>query len=123
MFIQSFWQHSQHGRICCFDDPESSAYLGEYTASSYDAVFYGNIASLFQYESCGCKKLAWLPMFSSPNDFPPIFEKDELLNFEREIDIVFIGEKNKYKEQRLSKLKSAFLLLYATVETVGIVLL
>jgi len=55
---------------CCFDDPESSANLSAPVAAAFDAVFYGNIASRFQYEQWGCKNLVWLPIFTAPTDVP-----------------------------------------------------
>jgi len=93
---------------CCFDDPESSANLSAPVASGFDAVFYGNISSRFQYESWGCTRLAWLPIFTSPKDIPSFSEGKKLIESERDIPITFIGEKNRYRNCRLDALVKAF---------------
>lgn len=93
---------------CCFDDPESSANLSAPVAAAFDAVFYGNIASRFQYESWGCKNLSWLPIFTAPADVPPQGEGECLLSAERDVEILFVGEKNTYRQQRLELLASGF---------------
>lgn len=92
----------------CFDDPESSDDLSRPTAAAFDAVFYGNIASRFQYESWGCKKLAWLPIFTAPSDVPPPQDQESIFSGVRDTDIVFVGEKNQWKKRRLASLVAAF---------------
>ncbi|MDX1413075.1 MAG: glycosyltransferase [Candidatus Promineifilaceae bacterium] len=94
--------------FCCFDDPESSVSLSAPVAASYDAVFYGNIAARFQYESWKCKQLAWLPNFSATSEVPRYAESAKLVKAERDIDIVFVGAKTIWRKRRLESLASAF---------------
>ena len=94
--------------FCCFDDPESSTNLSAPVAANYDAVFYGNIASRFQYESWGCKRIAWLPIFTAPSDVPANTERRELFERKRDIDVSFVGEKNHWRRNRLEKLAHSF---------------
>lgn len=93
---------------CCFDDPESSSNLSAPVAAAFDAVFYGNIAARFQYEHWGCKRLAWLPIFTSPNDIPRNIEEADILSSPRDLDISFVGEKNFFRKRRLEMLAEAF---------------
>jgi spore maturation protein CgeB len=90
-----------------FDDPESSTNSAP-VAASYDAVFYGNIASRFQYEHWGCQKMAWLPIFVAPSDVPPQSERETVLAGRREVDIVFVGGKTHWRQARLNMLGQAF---------------
>lgn len=92
----------------CFDDPESSPGLSKPVAPAFDAVFYGNIASRFQYESWGCRKAAWLPVFTAPGDVPAFEDAQALLANERNVDIALVCEKNSHREQRLESLVAAF---------------
>jgi len=46
----------------CFDDPESSDSLSKPVAKYFDACFVGNIASLNQYYSWGCKNVFFRPL-------------------------------------------------------------
>lgn len=46
----------------CFDDPESSENLSQPLAKYFDACFVGNIASINQYKSWGCKNVFFRPM-------------------------------------------------------------
>ncbi len=93
---------------CCFDDPESSADLSAPAAASFDAAFHGNIASRFQYESWGCRRLAWLPVFTAPGDVPPRDESDELISRPRDVDISLVCGKNSFRRRRLERLAGAF---------------
>ncbi len=93
---------------CCFDDPESSADLSAPSAAAFDAVFYGNIASRFQYEAWGCRRLAWLPIFTAPRDVPPRDEAGELIARARDIDICLVCGKNNLRRRRLDRLAEAF---------------
>jgi len=93
---------------CCFDDPESSRGLSAPVAHAFDAVFYGNIASRFQYEEWGCKKIAWLPIFTAPSDLPNREAGQLLLSAPRDEDICLIGEKNVFRKLRLEMLSTAF---------------
>jgi len=93
---------------CCFDDPESSRDLSAPVAASFDAVFYGNIASRYQYESWGCRRLAWLPVFTSPADVPDRETGEMLLATERTADISLVCEVNRHRRERLAALVQAF---------------
>jgi 2-polyprenyl-3-methyl-5-hydroxy-6-metoxy-1,4-benzoquinol methylase len=93
---------------CCFDDPESSDELSAPVAHAFDAVFYGNISSRFQYEHWGCKKIAWLPIFTAPSDLPNREAGELLLSAPRDEDICLIGEKNLFRNRRLEMLSTAF---------------
>lgn len=94
--------------FACFDDPESSSGLSRPVAQAFDAVFYGNVASRFQYESWGCRNLAWLPIFTAPGDVPAYDEHKQLLEAERDVDISLVCEKNDCRRQRLDALAAAF---------------
>lgn len=93
---------------CCFDDPENSANLSAPVAKAFDAVFYGNIGSRFQYESWGCSRLAWLPIFTAPRDIPSFQDGEKYLQAKRDVPVCYIGEKNFYKRRRLDTLSNAF---------------
>jgi spore maturation protein CgeB len=94
--------------FCCFDDPESSSELSKPAAAAFDAVFYGNISSRFQYEAYGCKKLAWLPVFTSPSEVPSKEEGALILSRKRDIDVCLVCDNNDYRHQRLDRLSKAF---------------
>lgn len=93
---------------CCFDDPESSENLSAPVAAAFDAVFYGNIAARFQYESWGCKRLAWLPIFTAPSDVPSREDGLIKLHAERNIDISLVCARNLHRKARLDRLAAAF---------------
>lgn len=104
-----FLQHLSTLNIyCCFDDPESSYDLSAPVAAYYDAVFYGNIAARFQYEHWGCRKLAWLPVFTAPGDVPNRTQSGEVLTGKRDIDVSFVGGKSHWRHHRLAALQQAF---------------
>lgn len=92
---------------CCFDDPEGTIDLSQPVAAAFDAVFYGNIASRFQYEQMGCKKLAWLPIFTAPSDVPFIKDGAKLLGVQRNVDVSLVCENNAMRRQRLEMLSAA----------------
>lgn len=94
--------------FCCFDDPESSQNINSSMAASFDAVFYGNISSRFQYKSWGCKKLAWLPIFTAPSDVPSHDEGDRLFGRERPMEISLVCDRNHYRKRRLDELALNF---------------
>jgi len=94
---------------CCFDDPESSEGLSRPLAPAFDAVFHGNIASRFQYEHWGCRKLAWIPNLNPPMDLPRRDECARILEAERDVEIVFFGERESHwRRARLDALTAAF---------------
>ncbi|MBL7196266.1 MAG: glycosyltransferase [Desulfobacterales bacterium] len=92
----------------CFDDPESSENLSAPVAAAFDAVFYGNIAARFQYESWGCKRLAWLPVFTAPSDVPSQNEEHKISYKERNVDISLVCARNSQRKARLDRLVAAF---------------
>lgn len=92
----------------CFDDPESSWTLSEPVAATYDAAFYGNIASRFQYEHWGCMNIAWLPVFTAPNDVPSPADAARVLTHHRDVNIAFIGGTTHWRKHRLAALQKAF---------------
>lgn len=92
----------------CFDDPESSPGLSKPVAPAFDAVFYGNVASRFQYESWGCKTLSWLPIFTSPTEVPMPAERDALLAGVRDVDVSLVAERNNCRQQRVDALVKPF---------------
>ena len=94
--------------FCCFDDPESSPYLSEPVAAAFDAVFYGNVASRFQYEHWGCRKLAYLPIFTAPGDVPARAQRDSILSQRRDNDVILCCGKSQWRRARLTKLAGAF---------------
>lgn len=92
----------------CFDDPESSDWLSAPVANKYDAVFHGNIASIFQYQHWGCKNFAFLPIFTTPSDVPTPNEYPLVNSTPRLREIVFIGDNNHWRRQRLEALSASF---------------
>ncbi|NQV33594.1 MAG: glycosyltransferase family 1 protein [Phycisphaeraceae bacterium] len=92
----------------CFDDPDSSRFLSEPAASAFDAVFYGNVASRFQYEAWGCRRLAHLPIFTAPSDVPSPQDRERVLSHVRDNDIVLCCGQSPWRSQRLRKLAGAF---------------
>lgn len=95
--------------FCCFDDPESSESVSRPVAAAFDAVFHGNIASRFQYEHWGCRKLAWLPVFNAPSDLPAPDELASLHDADRDVDIAYCGDRlAAWRTARLDALAAAF---------------
>jgi spore maturation protein CgeB len=93
------------------DDPEDSPWQSSKVVPSFDAAYYANIASRFQYESWGCKRHSWLPIFTAPSDVPCVTELDEVLNFNRTESVVFVGgfdDYSSYRRLRLERLSAAF---------------
>lgn len=93
---------------CCFDDPESSSDLSAPVAASFDAAFFGNIAARFQYENYGCKRMAWLPVFTAPSDVPTFEEGERLIAAGRDVDVSLVCERNELRRRRLDMLAGAF---------------
>ena len=93
------------------DDPEDSPWQSANVASAYDAAFYANIASCFQYENLGCRRHSWLPIFTAPGDVPPKVDGKKILGSLRSEQIVFGGgldDYSSYRGRRLRKLSEAF---------------
>jgi hypothetical protein len=93
------------------DDPEDSPWQSANVAPAFDAAFYGNIASSFQYESWGCRRHSWLPIFTASSDVPSQGEESEIFRNAREENIVFVGgldDYSSYRCARLERISAAF---------------
>lgn len=93
------------------DDPEDSPWQSAKVAKAFDAACYANIASSFQYESWGCRRHSWLPIFTSPSDIPAPAERDVVLNGIRSESVVFVGgldDYSSYRGRRLERFAKAF---------------
>lgn len=96
--------------FCFYDDPESSDKCSRYVASAFDGVFYCNVASRLQYEDWGCRRTAFLPIFTAPRDIPQPHEKEGLLTTPRDNDIILCCAWNggEWRQRRLGKITAAF---------------
>ena len=93
------------------DDPEDSLWQSAKVAPSFDAAFYANISSCFQYESLGCRRHSWLPIFTAPDDVPPAAEHKNVLVSKRPEPIAFVGgldDYSSYRRRRLEKYAKEF---------------
>lgn len=88
----------------CFDDPESSENLSKPVAKFFDACFVGNIASIPQYLSWGCKHVYFRPLgFSSLDVVDHHISKEYILNKKEDIDVFFFGERiSKWRNDRFT---------------------
>jgi len=93
---------------CCFDDPEGSAGLSAPVASAFDAAFYGNIASRFQYARFGPRRSTFLPIFFDPTLVPAHDQRGQLLAAPRCTDLSLICEYTPWRAARLDALVAAF---------------
>jgi spore maturation protein CgeB len=102
--------HTYNVYMFC-DDPEDSPWQSAKFAPAFDAACYANIASGFQYESWGCRRHSWLPIFTAPTDVPSQGGESEIFKGGREENIVFGGgldDYSSYRGRRLRKLSEAF---------------
>ena len=93
------------------DDPEDSPWQSAKVAPAFDAAFYANIASAFQYESWGCRRHSWLPIFTAPSDAPSRAEQGKVLMTERSESVSFVGgldDYSSYRRRRLERYSKAF---------------
>ena len=93
------------------DDPEDSPWQSAKVAPSFDAAFYANMASSFQYERWGCLRHSWMPIFTAPDDVPPKVDGEKILGSPRSEQIVFGGgldDYSSYRGRRLRKHSEAF---------------
>jgi len=93
------------------DDPEDSPWQSAKVAPAFDAAFYANIASSFQYESWGCRRHSWLPIFTAASDAPSRAEPGKVLMTERSDSVSFIGgldDYSSYRRRRLERYSKAF---------------
>lgn len=93
---------------CAWDDPESSAKLTRPIAPACDAAFYGNVASLSQYQSWGCPRVAHLPIFVDPGSVPPRSDEACMPGQARDNDIILCCGKTRWRKQRIETLCAAF---------------
>ncbi len=93
---------------CAWDDPESSEKLTQPIAPACEAAFYGNVASLPQYRSWGCPRVAHLPIFVDPGAVPPRHEQHRILNADRDNDIILCCGRTRWRQQRVHALCAAF---------------
>ncbi len=93
------------------DDPEDSPWQSAKVATAFDAACYANIAAGFQYESWGCQRHSWLPIFTAPSDVPGPDAKGAVMTANRLEDVVFGGgldDYASYRGRRLRRLSKAF---------------
>ncbi len=93
------------------DDPEDSPWQSAKVAPSFDAAFYANMASSFQYESWGCLRHSWMPIFTAPDDVPNRNEFGKVFNSTRTESVIFVGgldDYSSYRRHRLERFSSAF---------------
>ena len=88
----------------CFDDPESSETLSKPVAKYFDACFVGNIASLQQYISWGCKNVHFRPLGFFENNISSslkyINNKIDVTN--RTLDVsLFCERESSWRSERL----------------------
>ena len=78
-----------------FDDPESSDDLSKPVAKYFNACFVGNIASLNQYMSWGCKNIFYKPLgYFNSHIHSHILEIGQIDLDNRDIDVcLFVKEK------------------------------
>jgi len=98
----------------CFDDPESSKYLSKPVAKYFDASFVGNIASLTQYRSWGCKNVFFRPFGFSSLDIHNTVDEAFIKGVRKNIDVLFLGERvSPWRKERLDYLVKNTNNLYA----------
>lgn len=93
----------------CFDDPESSDVLSKPVAKYFDIALTGNIACINLYKSWGVKNADFIPLGFTEDDYYLKMTEDEIINKNRDIDILFLGERESpWRQDRLDKLIKAF---------------
>ncbi len=93
----------------CWDDPESSAELSQPVAKYFDFAFTGNIACIPLYQSWGIERCDYLPFACYESDYDHSMTVERILEDERDIDIVFLGERvSTWRRTRLDQLRTAF---------------
>lgn len=99
----------------CFDDPESSDDLSRPVARFFDACFVGNIASIAQYQSWGCKNIFFRPLsFFRSNLYSDRIDSGVIANRDNTVDACFFGERmSPWRRERLDYLESHIPNLYA----------
>ena len=93
----------------CWDDPESSSHLSEPVAKYFDFAFTGNASCVPLYQSWGIQRCDFLPFACYKNEYDQTMTVDRILEGERDLDIVFLGERESpWRRSRLDHLQSAF---------------
>lgn len=93
----------------CFDDPESSEVLSKPVAKYFDLAFTGNISCVNLYKSWGIKNADFIPLGFIRDDYIPSMTEEEIIKNDREIDIIFLGERESpWRRSKLDHLINAF---------------
>ncbi len=93
----------------CWDDPESSEMLSKPVAKFFDFAFSGNAACVPLYQSWGVKRCDFLPLCCPDSEVDPSMTVERILAGEREVDLVFLGEReSSWRQPRLDRLQAAF---------------
>ena len=93
----------------CWDDPESSSQLSKPVAKYFDFAFTGNAACVPLYQSWGIHRCDFLPLCCYENEYDQDMTIERILEGDRDIDIVFLGEReSKWRQVRLDELQAAF---------------
>lgn len=92
------------------DDPESTNILTKPIAPAFNIHLINNIDSLDMYRSWGLENVYFWPLgsLSTIDDVNDLTEETILDVKQRKIPIVYIGESNKFKKERLKKIKGHF---------------
>jgi hypothetical protein len=94
---------------CCFDDPESTAWLSRPVAPYYDVAMVGNIAELDMYRSWGCRHVEWLPIGFRDDEVLSSVSEKTVLECERPFDISIICERlSPWRQERLDRMAQEF---------------
>lgn len=93
----------------CGDDPESSDLLSKPVAKYFDFAFTANIACVNLYKSWEVQNVAFLPLGCPDSDRDLTLTKDQILQGERDIDLVLLCERQSpWRRERLDTLRRAF---------------
>jgi hypothetical protein len=92
------------------DDPESTEILTRPIAPAFDIHLVNNIACVEMYRDWGLKRAYFWPLGSltAEEDVADLSEAKILDPNERPLPIVFFGDRNEIRRQRLDRLTSAF---------------
>jgi len=94
---------------CCFDDPESTAWLSRPVAPYYDVAMVGNIAELDMYRSWGCRHVEWLPIGFRDDEVSSLVSERTIRECDRPIDISIICERlSPWRRERLDRIAQEF---------------
>jgi spore maturation protein CgeB len=96
-------QLSTFNIFICADDPESSEILSKPVAPFFDFSFTVNIGCLDMYRSWGCKNVDWLFQAIRPDMTDASITPEQILNGERDIDVIFVGARHTCIGDRLQR--------------------